>query len=123
MLHIELDKTKGIATLKLVGVLSKQDIESVKRVIDPYIDKSGCIKGVIINTETFPGWESFGLLIKHFKFTKDRPQKVSHIAVMADSVFGDFAENVASHFFVAKIKHFAFDELQKAQNWILNTKS
>jgi len=120
MLHIDLDETKGIATLKLNGVLSDQDLEFVTSVIDPYIERSGHLKGIIINMETFPGWKLFGLLIKHFKFTEDRPQKMSHIAVVTDSVFGSFAENVASHFFVANIKHFAFDELQKAQNWILD---
>jgi hypothetical protein len=32
---------------------------------------------------------------------------------------GDFAEIIVSHFVSAEIKHFAFDELGKAQSWVL----
>ncbi len=123
MLYIELDETRGIATLKPDGALSEQDLESIASVINLYIEKSGRLKGIIINTETFPGWKPFGLLIKRFRLAKDHQQKVSYIAVVTDSAFGDFAEKAANHFFVANIKHFAFDELQKAQNWILNVGS
>lgn len=123
MLHFELDKTKGIATLRPNGALSAQDFESVASAIDPYIETSGHLKGIIITTETFPGWESFGSLIKHFQFVKGHHQKVAHIALVTDSVLGDFAEKVANHFVAADIKHFGFDELQEAQNWIENAGS
>lgn len=121
MLKIELDENRSIATLQPEGALSEQDFESVASIIDPYIAKSGPLKGIIILTKNFPGWVSFGSLIKHFKFVKDHHKKVSHIAVVTDSVLGDFAENVASHFVSAEIKHFAFSELKNAQDWILNT--
>ena len=68
MLNVELDKVTGIATLRPDGALSKNDFESASIVIDPYIENSGKLKGLIISTKTFPGWGSFGSLIKHFKF-------------------------------------------------------
>jgi hypothetical protein len=33
-------------------------------------------------------------------------------------VLGDFAEKIASHFIAAEIKHFSFQELDKAESWI-----
>jgi len=120
MLNVELDKVTGIATLRPDGALSENDFKSASIVIDPYIEKSGKLNGLIISTKTFPGWGSFGSLIKHFKFVKEHHKKVSHVALVTDSVLGDFAEKIAEHFVSAEIKHFAFDELSNAQSWILN---
>ena len=39
------------------------------------------------------------------------------------SVLGDFAERIVTHFISAEIKHFAFDELCKAQSWVLEAES
>ena len=123
MLTVELDEVNGIAILSPNGALSEKDFESASSVIDSYIEKYGNLKGLIINTKTFPGWESFGSLIKHFKFVKEHHKKVCHVALVTDSVLGDFGEKIADHFVSAEIKHFAFDELNNAQSWILNTES
>ena len=123
MLNVELDEVNGIATLIPHGALSEKDFESAASVIDPYIEKYGHLKGLIINTKTFPGWESLGSLIKHFKFVKEHHKKVCHVALVTDSVSGDFGEKIADHFVSAEIKHFAFDELTNAHSWILNAAS
>ncbi|MEH6576756.1 MAG: STAS/SEC14 domain-containing protein [Amphritea sp.] len=123
MLNVELDEATGIATLTPDGTLSVNDFLTASVVIDPYIEKSGRLRGLIINTREFPGWESFGALIKHFKFVKEHHNKVSHVAIVTDSVLGDFAEKVVEHFVAAEIKHFAFGELSKAHSWILHAES
>jgi hypothetical protein len=119
MLKVELNEATGIAILIPDGALSEKDFIYAASVIDPYIEKSGKLNGLIINTRKFPGWESFGSLIKHFKFVKDHHKKLSHVAIVTDSVLGDFAEIIVTHFVSAEIKHFAFDELIKAQSWVL----
>ena len=119
MLNVELDKATGIAILRPDGALSQNDFESAASIIDPYIETSGKLKGLIISVKTFPGWKSFDSLLKHFKFVKAHHRKVLHVAFVTDSVLGDFAEKIAEQFVSAEIKHFAFDELGKAQNWIL----
>ena len=77
MLKVGLNEATGIAILKPDGALSKKDFIYASSVIDPYIEKAGRLKGVIINTRKFPGWESFGSLIKHFKFVKGHHKKLS----------------------------------------------
>jgi hypothetical protein len=119
MLNVGLNEANGIATLRPDGALSEKDFEYASSVIDPYLKKSGNLKGLIIITKTFPGWESFGSLIKHFKFVREHHKKVSQIALVTDSIRGE-AEKIAEHFVSADIKHFAFDELNKAQSWISN---
>ena len=119
MLIVELDEATGLAILKPDGALSEKDFIYASSVIDPYIEKAGKLNGLIINTRKFPGWESFGSLIKHFKFIKEHHKKLSHVAIVTDSVLGGFAEKIVAHFVSAEIKHFAFDELSKAKSWVL----
>jgi hypothetical protein len=119
MLIVELDEATGMAILKPDGALSKKDFIYASSVIDPYIEKSGKLNGLIISTRKFPGWESFGSLIKHFKFVKDHHKQFSHEAIVTDSVLGHFAEIIVTHFVSSEIKHFSFDNLNKAQRWIL----
>ena len=121
MLKVKLDEECGIATLIPDGALSGQDFEYASSVIDPYLEKSGNLKGIIILSRTFPGWVSFGSLLKHFKFVKDHREKVSKVALVTNFLLGDIAEIIAGHFVSAEIKHFPFDELNNAQNWILKT--
>jgi SpoIIAA-like len=120
MLNVNLDEKQGIATLEPVGELTKSDFVSASKIIDPYIGKFGELKGLIINVKSFPGWDSFGTLIKHLKFIRDHHKNVSRVAFVTDSPIGSFAEHVASHFVNAVIKHFSFDQLEDAQKWILD---
>jgi SpoIIAA-like len=122
MLNIKLDSITGIAILRPEGALSEVDFDKAAGVIDPYIETHGKLKGLIICTQTFPGWKSFGSLVKHFKFVKNHHSKLSHVALVTDSELGDLAEKIAGHFISAKIKHFPYNQFSKAQNWILNSK-
>ena len=121
MLNVNLDEKQGIATLEPVGELTKSDFVSAAKIIDPYIGKFGALNGLIINVKSFPGWDSFGTLIKHLKFIKDHHKNMSRVAFVTDSPIGGFAEHVASHFVNAVIKHFSFDQLEDAQKWILDS--
>ncbi|MCP5246181.1 MAG: STAS/SEC14 domain-containing protein [Burkholderiales bacterium] len=120
MLKIELDSINGIAILKPDGALSKKDFDEAASVIDPYIERYGKLRGLIISAQAFPGWESFGSFIKHLEFIKNHHSKLSHVALVTDSELGDLAENIAGHFIAAKIKHFPYDHFSEAQHWILN---
>jgi hypothetical protein len=105
MLKIELDEVASIAILSPEGELVKSDFISVAKTIDPYIERVGELKGIIIHVQSFPGWDSFSSLIAHLKFVRAHHKKVSRIAFVTDSPIGRFAENIASHFVNAKIKN------------------
>ena len=119
MLTVNLDEMKGIAILEPDGKLSENDFINAAGIIDPYIEKSGKLNGIIIHVKSFPGWDSFSALIKHLKFIKEHHKMVSHVALVTDSPIGGFAEHVASHFVNAEIKSFPFDEFENAEKWIL----
>ena len=123
MLTVNLNAIAGIAVLQPDGELSAEDFKSASNIIDPYIESTGKLKGLIIHVQSFPGWDSFAALISHLKFIKEHHKQVSHIALVTDSPIGGFAENIASHFVSAEIKNFAFSELDAAEKWILSTES
>jgi len=65
MLNVKLNEPRGIAILEPDGKLSEEDFKSVAGIIDPYLEKSGELNGIIIRAKTFPGWNSFSALITH----------------------------------------------------------
>jgi len=118
MLSVEIDETNGLAILEPDGPLTRDDFESAAHVIDPYIENTDHFKGIIIHTESFPGWDSFAALASHLKFVREHHQKISRVAVSTDSVIGNFAESIASHFVNAEIKLFTYHGLDEAKAWV-----
>jgi len=119
MLKINLNEKESILLLELNGALNQNDFKEVSKIVDPFIEKSGKLNGIIINVESFPGWDSFSALMKHIKFVNEHHKKVSKIAFVTDSIVGDFAQHIGSHFVNAKVKHFGFKEFENAKKWII----
>lgn len=118
MLSIDLDETNGIVVLRPDGALSEDDFKSAASILDGYIEKAGKLNGIIIQVESFPGWDSFAGFTAHMKFVKEHHKEVSCVALVTDSALGDFAEYIVSHFVSAEIKHFSYDALDDAIQWI-----
>ena len=119
MLHIKIDEKTKIAYVEPESELTKNDFAFAASIIDSFLEEAGKLNGIIIHVKSFPGWESFGAMIKHFKFVKDHHRKVARVALVTDCLLGSFAEHVANHFVSAEIKHFAFNEFESAQKWII----
>lgn len=119
MLKVILDKENGIVILEPNGVLEKGDFENAASQIDPFIEASGKLNGLIVQVEKFPGWDSFGALASHLKFVREHQKEVRRLAFVTDSPIGDLAEKVGNHFVAAEIRHFDFQALEDATQWIL----
>jgi hypothetical protein len=122
MLNIDLDESTGIAVVRPEGALSANDFVHIVQVIDPYLEARGELNGLVIYSRDFPGWRSFGALVKHLKFVKNHQRKVSHIALVTDSWMGWVVDRVASHFTGARVRHFPYSELNQAKSWIAESK-
>lgn len=118
MLTVEINKQLKTALLTPDGTLSRVDFESAARIIDPFIAEHGNLNGIVIYSELFPGWDSFAGMIAHFKFVKNHHKYLRRVALVTDSKLGDFAEKIAVHFVEAEIRHFEYDDLHEAENWI-----
>ena len=70
MIKSELLKDQGVLVVSPVGRLEASDFEHLAREIDPYIEQSGRLHGLMVYTEFFPGWVDFAALISHLKFVR-----------------------------------------------------
>lgn len=63
--------------------------------------------------------QSFAALASHLKFVKEHHKKIARIALVTDSMLGNLAEPIASHFVQAEIKVFPYQQFDMANNWVL----
>ena len=117
MLSVQVDAAKGIAVLEPQGALSKEDFERAAKAIDPHLEKSGRLNGIVVRIQQFPGWDSFGALASHLRFVKNHHQKIARVALCTDSALGSVAPKIGRHFVKAEIRTFKFAEFEQARAW------
>ena len=118
MLNIKLDKERGIVTVSPASPLSKQDFVHLASEVDPYIEKTGKLRGLIIQIESFPGWEDFAGLLSHFKFVREHHKKIEKVAAVSDSRIVSIMPRIVDHFINAKVKYFPYENLDEAVMWV-----
>jgi hypothetical protein len=74
------------------GPLTEEDFAAIADRVDPLIANKGTLGGLIVRTREFPGWESLGDIIAHFRFVKNHHR--------------------------LKVKHFAFNDFDEAVEWV-----
>jgi hypothetical protein len=120
MIEYDLDAEHSILEVRPKSALDKNDFVELAKAVDPHIETKGDLAGLILNASSFPGWDSFGSMVTHFRFIRDHQKHVKKIAVVTDSHLGDVAEHLTSHFVSAEVRHFPAGEMEQARKWILN---
>ena len=120
MIKYSLDTAHSTLLVHPKSTLDKNDFSELARAVDPQIEATGDLAGVIIDAPEFPGWDSFGTMVTHFRFVRDHHKRVKKVAIVTNSRIGDVAERVASHFVSAEVRHFPGEQLEQAQRWIIN---
>jgi hypothetical protein len=118
MINFELLRDQSIPIVAPSGPLEQADFEQLAKEVDPFIASKGKLVGLMIYTETFPGWESFGALVSHLKFVADHHRRIERIAAVTDSGILKVMPRIADHFVQAQIKHFEFREKDRALAWL-----
>jgi SpoIIAA-like len=120
MIEHTLDAENSILYLRPKSALARDDFVQLAKAVDPYIEKTGGLDGLIIEATTFPGWESLGAMAAHLRFVRDHHKRIKKIGLVTDSALGNVAEHLASHFVSAEIRHFSAGELEAAKQWIMD---
>jgi SpoIIAA-like len=120
MIGHTLDKAHSILYVRPRSKLEQADFEQLAATVDPHIEERGALAGLIIEVAAFPGWDSLGAMASHFRFVRDHHKHIKKIGVVTDSPVGTVAENLASHFVAAEIKHFRAGELEAAKQWVMD---
>lgn len=118
MIRHELLRDEGILIVTPQGPLESTDFEMLARVVDPYIEEKGKLNGLMIYTESFPGWNDFAALVSHLEFVKNHHQNIRKVAAVTDRGFLSILPRVANHFVQADLRHFDYRDKESALNWL-----
>ena len=118
MIKHELIEGDGIVVVAPEGKLEEGDFKQLAATLDPFIEANGKLQGILISTESFPGWKDFTGLLSHLRFVKDHHRKIGKVAIVSDSKAAAVAESLAKHFVSAQIKHFEFAAKERALAWL-----
>jgi hypothetical protein len=119
MLDHTLDTANSILYLRPTAALAKEDFAQLAKTVDPHIEKSGGLAGIILEAAKFPGWDSLAAMAAHVRFVRDHHKRVKKIAIVTDAAIGNVGERLGSHFVAAQIKHFAAGQLEAAKQWVM----
>jgi len=100
------------------SALAPEDFLQLAKTVDPYIERTGDLAGLILETSTFPGWTSLGAVAAHLRFVRDHHRHIKKVALVTDAALGNIAERLASHFVSATIRHFPAGQTEAAKQWI-----
>lgn len=118
MIKHEFLKDDGILIIEPVTSLHTSDFDMLSSVVDPYIQEHGKLNGLVIYTESFPGWQGFTSMLAHIKFVKDHHALISKVAAVADEGIVAVLPVIADRFVKADVRHFSHDDLDSAIEWI-----
>src|ERR1700722_1200297 len=103
MIDYDLDTAHSILQVRPKSALDKKDFAELAKAVDPQIEATGDLAGLIIDAPAFPGWDSFGAMVTHFRFVRDHQKHIKKVALVTDSHAGDVGEH-----------------LEQARQWIIN---
>jgi SpoIIAA-like len=118
MLAHELLRNEGILLVRPQGPIQAGDFEAIAKVVDPYIEETGRLRGVMIEAPSFPGWDSFAAFVSHLRFVRDHHRLIAKIAAVSDSAVLSIAPRIAEHFVKAEFRHFHANEREAALAWL-----
>jgi SpoIIAA-like len=120
MIEHTLDSANSILFLRPKSALEQSDFAQLANTVDPHIEQTGGLAGLVIEAPAFPGWENIGALVAHIRFVQDHHKRIRKVALVTDSAIGNVAQLVASHFVAAKIRHFPAGQLEDAKQWVMD---
>ena len=117
-LHITLNKETHILTLEPRGVLTEADFETLSKIVDPYLAEGNKLKGLMIKTKNFPGWDSLTAIKGHINFIKQHHKKIDKLAFVTDSSLIDVMKTIAGVLVHPTIKEFKYNASEEAYKWL-----
>jgi hypothetical protein len=118
MIKAELLHEDGILIVSPVDTLEAIDFERVRLLVDPYIEEHGELKGLLLDVETFPGWEDFSGMLSHLHFVHDYQQRINRVAAVTDNDILAILPQVADYFAAAEVRRFNYRDRDQALNWL-----
>lgn len=118
MLDYSIMSEDGIVVLRPATPLTTADFAGLSALVDGYLASHARIHGVLIEAESFPGWDSFAGFAAHLRFIRDHERNIDRVALVTDSTAARAAEALAICFVTATIRHFPHAQAAAALTWL-----
>ena len=118
MLEYTIVEPGGILRVRPAGALTALDFAGLARFADAYLSSHDDFAGLLIESQSFPGWDTFAAFAAQLRFVRDHQRRIERIALVTDSAVANIVENLAKPFVKARIRHFAFGRGEEAMLWL-----
>lgn len=118
MINAQLLRQDGILTVSPVDTLETTDFERLRLLVDPWIEEHGALQGLLIDVESFPGWEDFASMLSHLRFVQNYQNRIRRVAAVTDNGFLAIMPRVADYFVAAEVRHFEYRDRDRAIAWL-----
>jgi len=118
MLEYAIVEPGSILGVRPSGALSAEDFDGLTRFVDDRLEKHGGFTGLLVESRSFPGWDSFASFVSHVRFIRIHQRSIKRIALVTDSPIAYAAELLANPFVAADIRCFAFGRRDDALRWL-----
>lgn len=118
MLDYELLPDRKVLIVEPRVALEAADFEQLVRAVDPFIEQAGGLNGLMIYSDSFPGWDDFHALVSHIRFISDHHKAIRRVAFVTDSAVLTLLPHIASHFVAAEVRHFRHADREHALDWL-----
>ena len=108
---------RGVLVIEPTQPLKAEDFDALAATVDPWVEVEGRLRGIVVHTRGFPGWENVGSFLRHVRFIRDHHRTVGRIAVAADGRLADVAPVLADSLVQPEVKRFNYDQLDDAIAW------
>ena len=108
----------GVLILRPQGELDVADFARVSSRIDPHIEKTGTLEGVMIVARHFPGWDTLSAFFSHLKFVRDRQKNVQKLAIVTNDRLLTVLPRIAKYLAAPEMRHFSMDQETEALEWL-----
>ena len=75
MIKVRLMREDGILVVSPMDTLEAIDFERLRLLVDPCLEEQDELKGLLIDVETFPGWEGFSGMASIESLNGNRPRE------------------------------------------------
>ncbi len=98
--------------------LSDSELSDFHTAIENFIKNHGEAPNLMIESKDLPHFPSFDAFREHVKFVHEKSKVIQKVAIVTDSMLGDFVPQLVNVMTKADVKHFKMADEDKALAWL-----
>jgi hypothetical protein len=118
MLNAQLFREDSVLMVTPIDEINLDDFEQIRHLVNPYIEEYGPLHGLLIDAHSYFSWEDFTNLLSQLHFINSYEKSIERVAIVTDNEILAFLPRLASSFINAELKHFIFQDREKARTWL-----